>query len=341
MRAPLLLHTPGEPGGIGHECLLRIAQQASPGCRVALTDAALLQASAQRLGLPITLQPVPATPAATPAGVLYVEDLPTEVPTIPGQCRPEHAAMQLAALRRAVHWLGEAPGALVTGPVQKSALAQAEPGFSGHTEYLAREAGVARVVMLLAAPTLRVALATTHLPLRAVPDALERADLLCTLRILDQDLRTRFGLAEPRIAVCGLNPHAGEDGLLGDEEQRIIAPAIADARRAGVLAEGPWPADTIFTPRRLEGYAAVLAMYHDQGLPTLKYAGFGQAVNVTLGLPFVRTSVDHGTGLDIAGRGVADPGSLQAAEALALSLCAGMDTGAGAGAGAASDPGTT
>ena len=156
MRAPLLLHTPGEPGGIGHECLLRIAQQASPGCRVALTDAALLQASAQRLGLPITLQPVPATPAATPAGVLYVEDLPTEVPAIPGQCRPEHAAMQLAALRRAVHWLGEAPGALVTGPVQKSALAQAEPGFSGHTEYLAREAGVARVVMLLAAPTLLV-----------------------------------------------------------------------------------------------------------------------------------------------------------------------------------------
>lgn len=315
-----LLHTPGEPGGIGIECLLKLSQQASSGCRVALSDAALLRQQAQELGLPLQLLPCPEQPKATPAGSLYCHDLGPSAAAQPGRCLAEHAPMQLEALRLAVRWLQKSRGALITGPVQKSALAQVQPDFRGHTEFLAAQAGVDRVLMMLAAPSLKVALVTTHLPLRAVADALDVADILRCLQILHQDLQKGFGRSQPRIAVCGLNPHAGEDGLLGDEEIRIIGPALEAARARGIQADGPWPADTIFTPRRLQPYDAVLAMYHDQGLPTLKYAGFGQAVNVTLGLPFIRTSVDHGTGLDIAGQNRADPGSLKAAEAMALDM---------------------
>lgn len=319
-----LLHTPGEPGGIGLECLLKLAQAPSPGCRVALTDPQLLLQTAQRLGLKIQLDDCPDQPRSTVAGQLFVDPLPTATPAIPGQCRTEHAAMQLQALRRAVERLGQtSAAALVTGPVQKSALATVAEDFRGHTEFLAAAAGVQRVVMLLACPTLRVALVTTHLPLAQVPQAMERSDIVRCLQILHRDLQRRWGLPQPRIAVCGLNPHAGEDGLLGREEIDIIQPAIADAQALGIDASGPWPADTILTPRKSAHYDAILAMYHDQGLPTLKYAGFGKAVNVTLGLPFIRTSVDHGTGLDIAGQGIADPGSLQHAEALAWQmLCA-------------------
>jgi 4-hydroxythreonine-4-phosphate dehydrogenase len=192
--------------------------------------------------------------------------------------------------------------------------------FSGHTEYLAARTGTAQVVMLLVAGTLRVALATTHLPLRQVPDALSVEGLAGTLRILDHDLRSRFGIARPRIAVCGLNPHAGERGHLGREEIDLIAPAIAAARARGLDLTGPLPADTLFTPARLTPFDAVLAMYHDQGLPVLKYAGFGQAVNVTLGLPIIRSSVDHGTAYDLAATGKADAGSLRAAVTLAAEL---------------------
>lgn len=319
----LLLHTPGEPGGIGIECLLKLIREPHPYCRVALSDPALIEAQAAALDIPVRLQLFDGEPRPTPAGVLYVKSLPSAPATAQfGQCQPQHARMQLAALDRAVGLLGEYPGALVTGPVQKSALAQVQPDFRGHTEYLAARAGVARVVMMLACPTLRVALVTTHLPLRAVPDALNREDILRCLHILARDLTQRFGIPTPRIAVCGLNPHAGEDGLLGSEERSVIAPALAQAQADGLAVSGPWPADTIFTPRRLADVDAVLAMYHDQGLPTLKYAGFGDAVNVTLGLPFIRTSVDHGTGLDIAGQGRADPGSLRAAEALAAQMIA-------------------
>lgn len=212
--------------------------------------------------------------------------------------------------------------AMVTAPVQKSTIAASGVRFSGHTEYLAERCGTPRPVMMLVAGDLRVALATTHLPLRAVPDAITTGGLIEVLRIMHADLRDKFGLPAPRIAVCGLNPHAGEDGLLGHEDRQAIAPAIDAVRREGILAHGPVPADTAFTPRELARADAVLAMYHDQGLPVLKHAGFGHAVNVTLGLPVLRTSVDHGTALSLAGTGRADPGSLQAAVTLAARLVA-------------------
>jgi len=210
--------------------------------------------------------------------------------------------------------------AMVTAPVQKSVINDAGIPFSGHTEYIAALTHAAMPVMMLVAGTLRVALATTHLPLRAVPDAITIPGLLAVLRIVDHDLRRHWRIDAPRIAVCGLNPHAGESGHLGDEEIRVIRPALAQARAEGLRVDGPFPADTLFVPRLLVPYDAVLAMYHDQGLPVLKYAGFGDAVNVTLGLPIVRTSVDHGTALDLAGTGRADPGSLKAALQLAATL---------------------
>jgi 4-hydroxythreonine-4-phosphate dehydrogenase len=212
--------------------------------------------------------------------------------------------------------------ALVTAPVQKSLINQSGVAFTGHTEYIAQRTRASLPVMLLIAGQLRVALATTHLPLRAVSDALSTPLLLQTLQILSRDLGRYFGLPQPRIGVCGLNPHAGESGHLGDEELRVIGPAIEQARAAGLSVDGPWPADTLFVPSHLAPYDAVLAMYHDQGLPVLKHAGFGHAVNVTLGLPIVRTSVDHGTALDLAGSGRGDPGSLAAAIELAAAMAA-------------------
>jgi 4-hydroxythreonine-4-phosphate dehydrogenase len=212
--------------------------------------------------------------------------------------------------------------ALVTAPVQKSLINQAGVAFTGHTEYIAQRTHAALPVMMLVADQLRVALATTHLPLRAVSDALNTPLLLHTLQILARDLTRYFGVSQPRIGVCGLNPHAGESGHLGDEEVRVIGPAIEQARAARLRVDGPWPADTLFVPSHLAPYDAVLAMYHDQGLPVLKHAGFGHAVNVTLGLPMVRTSVDHGTALDLAGSGNADSGSLIAAIELAAAMAA-------------------
>jgi 4-hydroxythreonine-4-phosphate dehydrogenase len=211
---------------------------------------------------------------------------------------------------------------MVTAPVQKSVINDAGIAFTGHTEYLAERCGIARPVMLLATEAMRVALATTHLPLSEVSSAITGDSLDEVLNIVHHDLATKWGIVAPRIAVCGLNPHAGEGGHLGREEIDVIAPAIARAVGRGILASGPWPADTIFTPQRLAQHDVVLAMYHDQGLPTLKYSGFGSAVNVTLGLPIVRTSVDHGTALDLAGSGKADGGSLLAAIKLAAQLAA-------------------
>jgi 4-hydroxythreonine-4-phosphate dehydrogenase len=211
---------------------------------------------------------------------------------------------------------------MVTAPVQKSVINEAGIAFSGHTEYIAARCHVPLAVMLLIAGRLRVALATTHLPLRAVPAAITHERLLAVLQILSHDLCKHFRIAQPRIAVCGLNPHAGESGHLGNEEQLVIAPALAAARALGLEVLGPFPADTLFVPRNLEPYDAVLAMYHDQGLPVVKHSGFGAAVNVTLGLPIIRTSVDHGTALDLAGSGRADAGSLLAAIELAATLCA-------------------
>lgn len=281
---------------------------------------ALLAERARQLGLRIELVAYsPDDTDAPHASRLRVLDVPLSSPCIAGKLDPANARHVLALLDRAI--AGAVSGefsAIVTAPVQKSVINDAGVAFTGHTEYLAERTGAAHPVMLLAAGTLRVALATTHLPLRAVSDAITPELLDSTFRILHDDVRRLWGIARPRIAACGLNPHAGESGHLGREDADIIAPAIERARRAGMLVDGPLPADTVFVPRHLSNYDVVLAMYHDQGLPVLKHAGFGHAVNVTLGLPIVRTSVDHGTALDLAGTGRADAGSLLAATTLAM-----------------------
>jgi 4-hydroxythreonine-4-phosphate dehydrogenase len=244
-----------------------------------------------------------------------------QCPASTGQLEAANAPYVLECLQRSVHGcLQKEFAALVTGPVHKGIINNAGLPFTGHTEYLAELTGTHQVVMLLTAPEMRVALATTHLPLREVADAITRENLRTTLTILDQDLRRRFGLAQPRITVLGLNPHAGEGGHLGREELDIIIPVLQQLREAGLKLIGPLAADTAFNPPQLEQTDAFLAMYHDQGLPVLKHYGFGQAVNVTLGLPIIRTSVDHGTALELAGTGRAQTGSLEAAIATAVEM---------------------
>jgi 4-hydroxythreonine-4-phosphate dehydrogenase len=256
-------------------------------------------------------------------GFPEVEHVPLARARIPGKLDPGNSRYVLAVLERAVRGcLAGEYHAMVTAPVQKSVISDAGIAFTGHTEFLAARAGVGHVVMMLVGGGLRVALATTHMPLAEVPKAITKELVLKTLRVLDEDLRRRFRIAKPRILVAGLNPHSGESGHLGTEDAEVIAPAIEEAVSRGIAASGPIPADTLFVPDRVKNADAVLAMYHDQGLPVLKYASFGQGVNVTLGLPFVRTSVDHGTALDLAGTGKADPGSLIEAVKLAIELAA-------------------
>ena len=256
-------------------------------------------------------------------GVAEVEHIPLERPCRAGKLDPANSRYVLRLLDRAIQGcLAGEFAAMVTAPVQKSVINDAGIAFTGHTEYLAERTRT-DVVMMLVGGGLRVALATTHLPLAEVPRAITRQKLFEVLKVTDRDLRARFHVKKPRILVAGLNPHSGESGHLGSEDEDTISPAIADAVAAGIDARGPIPADTLFVPERLKGADAVLAMYHDQGLPVLKYASFGKGVNVTLGLPFVRTSVDHGTALDIAGTGKADPGSLIEAVKLAIELSAG------------------
>ncbi len=270
------------------------------------------------LGADLALVPYEAGGAVVP-GSLYVLDIPLGAPCVAGQLDVANARHVLAMLDRAIDGAQRGEfAAMVTAPVQKSVINDAGVPFTGHTEYLAERTHSRHPVMLLAADSLRVALATTHLPLRAVSDAITPQLLDTTLDIVHADVRRLWGISRPRIAVCGLNPHAGESGHLGTEDRDVIAPAIARARAAGMLVDGPLPADTVFVPRHLSNYDVVLAMYHDQGLPVLKHSGFGNAVNVTLGLPIVRTSVDHGTALDLAGTGRADAGSLVAATRLAI-----------------------
>ena len=307
---PRLALTPGEPGGIGPDLAALLAGRARPGRCVLFADPELLRARAAALGIGLRLRAYdPAAPE--PADALEVRPLPLPAPARTGAASPVHARYVLGCIEAAGRaCLDGACDALVTGPVQKSALLDAGLDFRGHTEHLARQAG-AWPVMLLAAAGLRVALATTHLPLAEVPAALTRARLDRTLAALLDGLRARFGLARPRVRVLGLNPHAGEGGHLGREELETIAPAVAACRARGERVAGPVPADTAFADR--DGVDAFLAMYHDQGLPALKALGFGRAVNTTLGLPYPRTSVDHGTALELAGSGRADPGSWFAA----------------------------
>ncbi len=326
MVIPRIALTAGEPAGIGPELCLQLASQRGFDVElVCIGDAKLLAERATQLGLSLRLEPYRTDSAPQPSvpGVLRVLHEPLRAPAEVARLDPRNARYVLATLDRAL--AGAQSGefaALVTAPVQKSIINDAGIAFAGHTEYFAAACGTAVPVMLLVAGSLRVALATTHLPLREVSDALDGARLDAVLATLDRGLRDLWGLQQPRIAVCGLNPHAGEGGHLGTEEQQTIQPAIARARAAGIDARGPIPADTAFVPRELASCDAVLAMYHDQGLPVVKHAGFGQAVNVTLGLPIIRTSVDHGTALDLAGTGRADTGSLNAAIELAIELAA-------------------
>ncbi len=321
---PTIAVTAGEPAGIGPDLCLALAQLELPCNLVILGSHALLTERAHLLGLEIELPLFESSVQDRDAAHgLRVLDIPLRAPCIAGNLDPANARHVLGLLDRAIEGaLRREFDAIVTAPVQKSVINDAGVPFTGHTEYLAERTGAALPVMLLAADHLRVAHATTHLPLRAVSDAITGALLDDTLRILDADVRRLWGVSRPRIAVCGLNPHAGESGHLGTEDRDVIAPAIARARAAGMLVDGPLPADTVFVPRNVSNYDVVLAMYHDQGLPVLKHAGFGHAVNVTLGLPIVRTSVDHGTALDLAATGRADPGSLVAATKLAIEFSA-------------------
>lgn len=319
-RPPVLAITSGEPAGVGPELCLALAGQSWPGRVVVLADEAMLAERMAQAGLAVPLQAY--EPDADPQpGILEVLHAPQHVPSVAGKLDAGNARCVLAMLDRAIDGClrGEF-AAMVTAPVHKGIICEAGVPFSGHTEYLAEATATARVVMMLVGGGLRVALVTTHLPLSAVPGAVTPTALAETLSILDQDLRARFGLVQPRILVAGLNPHAGEGGHMGREEIEVIEPVLARLREAGMTLIGPLPADTLFVPHMLEQGDAVLAMYHDQGLPVLKHASFGGGVNVTLGLPIVRTSVDHGTALDLAGTGKADPGSLFAAVRLAFEM---------------------
>jgi 4-hydroxythreonine-4-phosphate dehydrogenase len=319
---PVLAITPGEPTGIGPDLSVQIAQQAWPVPLVAIADPQMLSSRAAELGLVLDICPVGSVPPDVPAaaGTLYVNPVPLRAPSRRGQLDTRNAGYVLDALERAVAGCLEGRyAALVTGPVHKGVINDAGIAFTGHTEFLAQRTG-GHPVMMLSCPSLRVALATTHLPLRHVADAITPALLEQVLHVLDHDLRRRFGIRQPQILVCGLNPHAGEDGHLGREEIDVIEPMLERLRKEGLHLEGPLPADTLFSKANLARADAVLAMYHDQGLPVLKHLGFGEAVNTTLGLPIVRTSVDHGTALDLAGSGRADCGSLRAAIGQALSM---------------------
>ena len=316
-----LVVTAGEPAGIGPDICLALATLPDAGDFVVISDARLLKQRADKLGIKVDIRDyLPGSPTNRASNELLVLDQPLANPSVCGRPVTENAAALLKGLERAVDGCQQGEfAALVTGPLQKSIINDAGIAFSGHTEFLAERTNAPTPVMMLVADQLRVALASTHMPLRAVPDYITRERLTAVIEVLHRDLVKKFAISQPRIVVCGLNPHAGEGGHLGTEDQQIIAPVLDKFRLKGFLLNGPLPADTAFTPSA--GQAdAVLAMYHDQGLPVLKYAGFGEAINVTLGLPIVRTSVDHGTALDIAGTGRARSGSLLAAVKLARKL---------------------
>lgn len=316
---PRIAFTPGEPAGIGPDLAVALAGFRLEARLVAVADPDLLRRRAERLGLRLDLREFGSRAAHEP-GSLQVLPVGLPEPEQCGRLNPAHAQYVLETLRRAAWGCMEGVfDALVTGPVSKGNINDAGMAFTGHTEFLAELAG-GTPVMMLATPGLRVALATTHLPLSAVPAAITPQRLERVIQVLDADLQARFGILRPRILVCGLNPHAGEGGHLGREEIEVIEPVLRRLRASGMDLIGPLPADTLFTPPRLEGADAVLAMYHDQGLPVLKHEGFGRAANITLGLPFIRTSVDHGTALELAGTGGAGSGSLQYALETAMEM---------------------
>lgn len=317
----VLALTPGEPAGIGPECTIRLAREHPDLRLLVVADPQLLSAAANSLDYDIPIKPwQPGDKIIAGQINCFVQHL--DHPVTPGRTDPANAAYVVATISSAVELVraGHA-SALVTGPVHKGVINDGGIPFSGHTELLADLAGVEKVVMMLAADDLRVALVTTHLPLREVPDAITLGNVRKTIEITHHELRARFGIQNPVIQVLGLNPHAGEGGHLGSEDAMVIQIAIDECKANGINALGPIPADTAFTPMRLANCDAVIAMYHDQGLPVLKHAGFGRAVNITLGLPFIRTSVDHGTALDIAGKNRASATSMYCAVKAAIGMC--------------------
>jgi 4-hydroxythreonine-4-phosphate dehydrogenase len=317
---PLIAVTSGEPAGIGPDICLELAQGGLGARIVVIGDRELLRSRASALGKSLRIADYRADAVAAD-GTLEVAHVALPRPAEPGRLDPRNSPYVLAVIDRA--FAGCAAGefsAMVTAPVQKSVINDAGMAFSGHTEYLAEAAGGAHVVMMLVGAGLRVALATTHLALKDVSAALTATSLERTLRVLVAALQSDFSIKAPRVIVSGLNPHGGEGGYLGREEIETIAPVVERLRAEGMDLVGPLPADTLFNPQRLRGADCVLAMYHDQGLPVLKYASFGEGVNITLGLPVIRTSVDHGTALDLAGSGRADPGSLRTAVEAAIEM---------------------
>jgi len=319
--------TPGEPAGIGADLCVQLIQSGSPHELVVFADPELIQSRAELLGLPLKLRHCDNEPRPLQPGELAIYPIPLSEDSEPGKLNPANAQYVLNSLAAAKDaCLDDADTncqALVTGPVHKGIINEAGIAFSGHTEFFAEQTGTDRVVMMLATKGLRVALATTHLPLAQVPAAITPKLLYEVIDILHRDMLGKFGITAPRILVCGLNPHAGEGGHMGREEIDVIEPVLKKLRSRDLTLIGPLPADTLFTPKYLDNCDAVLAMYHDQGLPVLKYKGFGAAVNITLGLPFIRTSVDHGTALDLAGSGQADTGSLETAICYAANLVSG------------------
>jgi len=320
MTEPVLAITPGEPAGVGPEILLKLCHDHPDFRIVAIADPGLLEQAARRLGYAMRIERWQPGDKVQHGGLVCCP-VALQRPARPGSLDPANAGYVLETLMRAVELLHQGhAAALVTGPVHKGIINESGRPFSGHTEFLADLSGAGQVVMMLAGRGLRVALVTTHLPLRAVADAVTPSKLEAVIRITWSALHEQFGIARPRLQVLGLNPHAGEAGHLGREEIEVIEPVLERLRGDGMELDGPVPADTAFTPPRLQTCDAVVAMYHDQGLAVLKHAAFGEAVNITLGLPFIRTSVDHGTALDLAGRGKANPGSLHAAVLVARSM---------------------
>lgn len=318
---PLIAITAGEPAGIGPDLCVMLAQRPLKERLVVVANAQLLEQRAQALKLPWRSMPFDADTTVAGDGAMPVMDVPMAAAVTPGRLDPANAAYVLRTLEIALAGcLDGRFDAMVTAPVHKGVINDAGVPFTGHTEFFAERTQTPRVVMMLIGGGMRVALATTHLAVKDIATNITRSGLDSTLRILHTDMRSRFGIAQPRIAVAGLNPHAGESGHLGREEIDVIIPVLEKLRGEGMRLSGPLPADTLFNASRLREYDCVLAMYHDQGLPVLKYASFGHGVNVTLGLPVIRTSVDHGTALDLAGSGRIDCGSLQAAIELAAVL---------------------
>lgn len=317
--------TPGEPAGVGPDIVIALAQQSWPVELVVFASAALLTERAALLGLPLELRVYDSSKPAQPQqeGSLTIANTDLATHCEPGKLNPDNGAYVVETLRHACELnISGAIDAIVTGPVHKGLINQSGIAFSGHTEYFAHQANCSDVVMMLATKGLRVALVTTHIPLAYVSKAITSERLQKVTRILHQDLKEKFGIEQPKIYVCGINPHAGEDGHLGKEEIEVVNPTLALLREEGLNLVGPLPADTIFQEKYLKEADAILAMYHDQGLPVLKYKGFGASVNITLGLPFIRTSVDHGTALELAGTLKAEKGSFIAALNTAIELTA-------------------